>query len=130
LCRNGIGASIADPFVLLRLGDGALRLLRADPNDGELTVEALDLTSPAAHQHRGIPYAAGGPPGDPVTASCLFTDEDGLLSTAAAESASTAEERRGSFGGCFAFLARRSGCIEVRSSVCEFLRNMLHKGCI
>ena len=113
------GASIADPFVLVRLGDGSVRLLCADAADGELTAaeEPPDLTLPSSS---GL--STDDP--DPVTACCLFTDTDGLLAAAAAAAAATAVTggsgtpgapavEAGGPGACFALLGRLSGSLEV-----------------
>lgn len=99
------GASIADPFVLVRLGDGSLRLLVADPTDGEMAIDAPDLTLPAALAPPTLDDGSGPSCRDSVTASCLFCDEDGLLAAAAGVSPAT--------GGCFAVIARSSGAVEV-----------------
>lgn len=60
-------ADTCDPYLLLRLSDGSLRVLCADA-DGDLVAVAAELLEHAGGEMR--PYSS-----DPVTAACLFRDD-------------------------------------------------------
>lgn len=94
---------ISDPFVMIRLGDGSLRLLQASATDGELLA-----SDPAI-----------GSSTDPVVSCCLYRDDGSLESclrgTSGASSPSAAEQAKlgTSPMRMFAFVCRRSGTLEV-----------------
>lgn len=88
-------AATADPYMLLRLSDGTVRLLTAQESDGECLVEHVQLPGPHGTA-------------DPVTTVAMYRDTGGAFAATLAARPVTAET-------AFAFLARRSGEVNVLS---------------
>jgi CPSF A subunit region len=88
--------SIEDPYLLLRLSDGAIRVLRVDPAFGDLVVESpLPLD-----------------PKDPVTACSLYRD-DGTLERALFTQSNGKTTSSSSHHRMFAVTVHRSGTLSV-----------------
>jgi hypothetical protein len=99
--------SICDPFILLRLSDGSIRLLSADVVTGHVSLYPVLEASHGKSKLDSI---------DPIVSSCLFRDSEGALESSVIGVPFGALKNRISAvrpQRCFAFIVRRSGKLDV-----------------
>jgi hypothetical protein len=99
--------SICDPYILLRLSDGSIRVLAADVSTGHVSLLPLIDASLGDPKRNSL---------DPIVSCCLFRDFGGVLESSVTGVPFGAQKNRISAvrpQRCFAFIVRRSGTLDV-----------------